>query len=236
MSETGALRALMEADRWIERVTGQRSHLPEITELAALEEALRALLVSLRTSEGALAPLKASYDVVATESLRLKTRANDLDVTLASSTANARELTALQHELTHVRTLLSENEDRELELLLEVEPVEAQVAAIKARAQPQVQRRGALQEAIAQLQATLDDELVALRAGRTQRATALSMALLSRYDAALRRSGTSGAAQVVEGRCDGCRIALSPLDVDRWKAQPPGSYLECPECGRLLLP
>jgi len=226
----------MEADRWIERITGQRSHLPEIADLAVVEDELRALLVSLRASEAALTPLKSSYDVVARESVRLKTRVNDLETTLASSTANARELTALQHELTHVTTLLSESEDRELERLFAVEPVEAQVTAIKARAQPQVQRRAALQDVIAQLQATLDEELVARRAERGERATALSLASLARYDAALHRSGTSGAAQVVQGRCDGCRIALSPLDFDRWKAQPPGSYLECPECGRLLLP
>jgi len=236
VSETDALRALMEADRWIERVTRQRSHLPEIAELATLEDELRGLLVELRAAEGALAPLKASYETVAKESGRLKTRAGDLGVTLDSSTANVRELTALQNELTHVRALLSESEDRELELLLEVEPFDAKVAAIKSRAQPSVLRRTELRDVIAQLQATLDDELVALRRDRDERATALSLSLLSRYDAALARSGTSGAAQVVEGRCDGCRIALSPLDVDRWKSQAPSTYLDCPECGRLLLP
>ena len=236
MSETDALRALMEADRWIERVTGQRSHLPEIAELATLEVELRGLLVELRAAEAALAPLMATYEVVAKESGRLKTRASDLDATLASSTANARELAALQNELTHVRALLGESEDRELELLLAVEPVEAKVASIKTRAQPSVLRRTELRDVIAQLQATLDEELVALRRDRDERATALSLSLFSRYDAALARSGTSGAAQVVEGRCDGCRIALSPLDFDRWKSQAPSTYLDCPECGRLLLP
>lgn len=236
MSETDALRALMEADRWIERVTGQRSHLPEIAELAALEDELRKLLVELRAAEATMTPLKDSYENVAKESARLKTRAGDLDVTLASSTANARELTALQNELTHVRALLGESEDRELQLLLEVEPEEQKVAAIKSRAQPMVLRRTELRDAITQLQVTLDDELVALRRDRDERATALSLALLSRYDAAFARSGTSGAAQVVEGRCDGCRIALSPLDFDRWKSQAPLTYLDCPECGRLLLP
>jgi predicted nucleic acid-binding Zn-ribbon protein len=48
--------------------------------------------------------------------------------------------------------------------------------------------------------------------------------------------GTSGAALVVEGRCDGCRLALSPLDFDRFKAQAPETFMDCPECGRLLLP
>jgi predicted nucleic acid-binding Zn-ribbon protein len=60
--------------------------------------------------------------------------------------------------------------------------------------------------------------------------------LFKRYNAALARVGTSGAANVIEGRCDGCRIALSPLDLDRWKSQAPDAFMDCPECGRLLLP
>ena len=144
MSETEALRALMQADRWIDRVASQRNHLPEKTELATLEAELRA--------------------------------------------------------------------------------------------QPDVARRGELQARIAELEVSLDEELASLREGRRDCASALLPELLARYDAALVRAGTSGAAEVDAGRCDGCRIALSPLDVDRWKAQPSGTFLPCPECGRLLLP
>jgi hypothetical protein len=77
---------------------------------------------------------------------------------------------------------------------------------------------------------------VALRASRAERAAQLSPALLARYEDLLKRVGTSGAAQVDAGRCDGCRILLSPLDLDRWKALGEDSFMPCPECGRLLLP
>ena len=36
MNETDNLRALMEADRWIDRVTAQRNHLPEMAELVTV--------------------------------------------------------------------------------------------------------------------------------------------------------------------------------------------------------
>ena len=117
-----------------------------------------------------------------------------------------------------------------------VEPLDEAVSAIKATAQPAVAHRSELQGAIAELQASLDDELVALRQQRTERTLALAPELLARYEGAFTRVGTSGAAQVVAGHCDGCRIALSPLDVDRWKGQPEGTFMTCPECGRLLLP
>lgn len=235
MSEADALRALMEADRWIDRVRSQKTHLPEITELGTLEAELRDLLKQLRDAEGALAPLKISFDAVDAESRRLRTRAKDLDDALSSSTASSRELSAIQGELTHVRVLLIESEDRELELLEALEPAESRIEAIKRLAQPGVRRRAELRESIAQLQGTLDDELASLEGDRDERARGLSPSLLARYGAALTRVGTSGAAQVVEGRCDGCRLALSPLDYDRFRAQPADTFMDCPECGRLLL-
>jgi predicted nucleic acid-binding Zn-ribbon protein len=227
---------LMEADRWIDRVRSQKTHLPEISELTALEAELRGLLKDLRDAEAALAPMKTHLDTVSQESQRLRVRAKDLDDALSSSTASARELSAIQGELVHVRTLLAESEDRELDLLMSLEPAEARVDAVKGLAQPGVRRRTVLLETIAQLQSTLDDELVSLQGNRDERAAALSNPLHTRYDAAMVRAGTSGAAQVVEGRCDGCRLALSPLDYDHYRAQPPDTLMDCPECGRLLLP
>jgi predicted nucleic acid-binding Zn-ribbon protein len=226
----------MEADRWIDRVTSQRTHLPEMAELATVEGELRELLKVLNEAQAAQAPVRTAFDDAEREAARLRTRAQSLDATLAASTANARELAALQHEVANVKELLEQSEDRELEYLLAVEPLDEVVKSVKERAQPTVARRSELQAIITDLQSTLDDELVALREGRVARATALPAKLLASYDAALVRVGTSGAAQVDAGRCDGCRIALSPLDLDRWKAQPADTFMPCPECGRLLLP
>jgi predicted nucleic acid-binding Zn-ribbon protein len=236
VSETDALRALTEADRWIDRVGSQRSHLPEMAELTTLEDELRSLLKALQKAQVVQAPVQTAYEDARDEAARLAKRAADLEKTLSVSTANARELSALQNELDHVRELLGRSEDRELELLLALEPLDEVVSTIKAKAQPAVARRTELQGVIAELQATLDEELVSLRSARRERAAAVSPELLARYDAALVRAGTSGAARVDAGRCDGCRIALSPLDVDRWKHQLAGTFMPCPECGRLLLP
>jgi predicted nucleic acid-binding Zn-ribbon protein len=236
VNETDNLRALMEADRWIDRMSAQRNHLPEMAELATVEDELRGLVKALNEAQAQLAPVRTAYEDAQRESGRLRTRAEGLDATLGSSTANARELAALQNELVHVRELLARSEDLELGYLIDVEPLDEVVTAIKTKAQPLVTRRTELQRAIEALQAGLDEELASLRTGRAERSSALSAPLLARYDAAFSRVGTSGAAQVDAGRCDGCRIALSPLDVDRWKGQAEGSFMACPECGRLLLP
>jgi predicted nucleic acid-binding Zn-ribbon protein len=207
-----------------------------MVELSALEVELRGLLKSLNEAQAAQAPVRGAYEEAQREGERLRTRAENLDKTLSNSTANARELAALQTELQHVRELLERNDDRELEYLMAVEPLDDSVSAIKAEAQPAVARRGELQGVITELQSSLEDELTALRQRRSERASAVAGELLKRYEAAFVRVGTSGASQIVSGHCDGCRIALSPLDLDRWKGQPEGTFMACPECGRLLLP
>ena len=226
----------MEADRWVERVIAQRNHLPEMAELALLEEELRSLVASLKQAQVDQAPIQKKYSELQDGAEKLRKRSHDIQAKLDSSTANARELGALQTEIEHVRELLSKAEDLELEAFLELEPLDQSVENIKAAAQPKMERRAELQAQIVSLQATLDEEIISLRSSREVCAAQVQSELLKAYEAAHKRVGISGAAQVDNARCDGCRIEPSPLDFDRWKAQPPDTFMACPECGRLLLP
>lgn len=236
MEQLETLRALNDADRWIERVIAQREHLPEREELATLEAELRTELASLQAAQLAAGPVRQAYLAAQTSAKKLATRVGDLERSLASSTGSARELSAMQHELEQVRERVEAAEDDELNNLMALEPLDETIAAIKARAQPGVARRTQLQGALSQLRATLDEEVAALRASRATLAQGLEAQWRQRYDAALARAGTSGAAYVDAGRCDGCRIALSPLDFDRFRHLEAGVIMDCPECGRLLLP
>jgi len=236
MEHVDALRSLLEADRWCERVRGQRDHLPEQTELTDVEGQLRALLAALKEAQALHDPLAASYKTAHETAASLSQRRARLQATLDASTAGARELTSITHELETVSQACSEAEDAELTLLLELEPAAERVDTIKRQAQPLVARRAELQGTIAGLVETLDDELRSLTVDRDARRAAVPEPWRSRYDAAAKRVGGAGAAFVDAGRCDGCRIALAPLDLDRFKAAGHGDLVECPSCGRLLLP
>jgi len=236
VEQIDAVRALNDADRWIERVSAQREHLPELEELATLEGELRSLLAALQEAQSSAEPVRAAYLSAQETARRHLARVADLERALASSTRSARELAAMQHELEQVRERVGAAEDDELNFLMELEPLDATIAAVKARAQPGVARRAELQVEVVQLRATLDEEIAALRVTREELVRALEPSWRQRYEAALARVGTSGAAYVVAGRCDGCRIELSPLDFDRFRHLEPGVIMDCPECGRMLLP
>ena len=235
MEHLAQLRALMDADRWIERVRSQREHLPEAAELASVEGELRELLAALHEAQASAEPLRRAFNETSETAQRLASRAGDLERAATSATGASRDLAALQRELDQVRERLAAAEDDQLNVMLELEPLDEEIAAIKERAQPGVARRAHLHETITQLRDGLDEEIAALRATREEIAQAVDPQWRRRYESAMNRVGISGAALLDGGRCDGCRIALAPLDVDRVTHAPPGEVLDCPECGRLLL-
>lgn len=236
MSEADALRELMEADRWIDRVRAQREHLPESAELSELEDQLRAMVRRLADLEKQAVPLRAKYDEAATSATKFRDRAHLLQERLSDVNTSPKDLAALQHEVEQVQDKLSVAEDAEVTLFLELGPLDEAIQAVREEAKPLGARRNELMNAIMELQSTLDDEISNLQTQRLERAGVLSSGLLSRYETAMKRAGVSGASQIDGNRCDGCRIALAPLELDRWRGQAFGDFTNCPECGRILLP
>ena len=188
MTDEASLLALMHADRWIDKVRAQREHLVEIAELAEVEADLRSMAVRLGEIEQVRRPARDSFNEAADRAQTLRQRRGDLERRLQSATVPARELTAMHQELEHLAKILNEAEDREVELLLDLEPLDDVAKEIKGRAQPLAQRRAELQTAIKQLQSSLDDELDHLRLTRRETSGVVSEKLLVRYEAAIHRS------------------------------------------------
>jgi predicted nucleic acid-binding Zn-ribbon protein len=176
------------------------------------------------------------YDEARVAAQRLGDRLADLEARLGAPDAAARDLASLHQERDKVAGLLGEADDRELAALFALEPLDRAIADVRAQAQPLAARRVELQGVVRALTASRDEEVAALGAERAALVAAVPADLRERYERARARVGTSGAAEVVDGHCDGCRIALSPADLDRWRASTRATLIDCPECGRVLLP
>jgi len=235
VSELDAVRALMEADRWIDRVSSQRDHLPEASELTEVENELRGLAELIRELDEQRRPVRDGFNEAADRADNLRRRRDEVADRLASAAAPARELATMQTELDRLIGSLDAAEDLEVALMLDLEPLDERADDLRHRAAPLAKRRHELTEAITQLRASLAEEVAHLGVTREALAAALSAPLRRRYEAAFTRSGVSGAAQLDQGRCDGCRVTLSPLDLERFRASDPDQFTECPHCGRLLL-
>jgi hypothetical protein len=147
-----------------------------------------------------------------------------------------RELQALQDELASLKRRQSHLEDQDLEIMVEAEPVDAELARLegeRAGAEADVARlQGEVEAAEADVVARLQEEEQAREAA----AATVPAELLAHYDDMRRQFKGVVAARLLNGTCGNCRLHLSATEVDRIKKLPPDTLVHCEECGRILVP
>ena len=235
MSVAQDLRNLAELDSAIASAQHQRDHLPAASELAAVETHLRKIAADFKELSAAKAPVAAQRDELEATRSTLSARLVDLRTKLDASTGGARDLAALSGEIDAVSAKLDDADTQELEILELLEPFEAQEHALRVAGQPLMTQRLELMAAVEAGQAELDDILARHRLGRPALIAALPEDLAATYGRILARVHDTAAVDVVDGRCGGCRIALVPLDLERWRDSGPEAFVACPECSRLFL-
>jgi uncharacterized protein len=154
---------------------------------------------------------------------------------LTAGTGPARELEALQHELTSLRRRQSELEDSELELMEQRETAQAAVDDV-------IGRLAAGRDELTKIEAERDaafaeiakDEEWKVNA-RKPLAADLPADLVALYDKIRESSGGLGAALLRSGRCGGCRIELSGGERARVKAAAADEVVRCDECRRIMI-
>lgn len=148
---------------------------------------------------------------------------------------DAKQLSNLQHELESLARRQAELEDVELEVMERLEAAQKSHAALGAQrerlAAELVQASAALEAALADLAA---EEKTAL-AERESAAQRVPADLLALYDKLRADNGGIGAAALHRGRCEGCRIELTPVDLGRIREAPPTEVIRCEECRRILV-
>ena len=150
------------------------------------------------------------------------------------SVSNPRELQALQKEVGLLKDQQGILDGRTLELYDLVEASRSQ-----ARSAEQIVNglESKISEALANEaseRTRLEAELSEAKARREdEAATVTDTSLLSRYEAVRKKTGTTGIARVVQGKCEGCHVAILPFTV-RKLFEDKGFEL-CENCGRILM-
>ena len=141
----------------------------------------------------------------------------------------------LQHELESLARRQSELEDVELEVMERLDAAQKSHADLLARRESLAGEldtaRTALDNALADL---ADDERIATQA-RAAAAEGVPADLLALYDKLRADNGGIGAAALHRGRCEGCRIELTPVDLGRIREAPEAEVIRCEECRRILV-
>jgi len=145
---------------------------------------------------------------------------------------NPKELLGLQEEAQSLRSRLSKQEDRLLEIMLQAEAAREAAARCQRHLQEEEARWQREQERLLGEKAALEAEVAALEAERHALEEGVAGEVLELY-ARLRATRQGRAVARVEGgMCQGCRIVLP---THQWQQARLGVELvQCTSCGRIL--
>jgi predicted nucleic acid-binding Zn-ribbon protein len=232
-----ALLELQDLDTAISQLEHRKAALPERQQLARVAAALRdveARVSEVETSREALAERQRTLE---SEIAAAIARREGLEQRMyAARGTPARELQAMDEEIRHLRERQDQLEDDELEVMVALEPLDAQRAALEADKTALDIEGGQLRAALSEAEAAIDAELATQHAARAAAADAVPADLRTRYDELRARLGGTGAARLVGNRCSGCHLELPSMEVDRIRRLPPGTVVTCDQCGRILVP
>lgn len=223
------LLALQDCDRKIAQLRA---------ELAQLEPQRAALREKVTTAQAELDQAKTRVKQLESERKRL-----ELDVEAKKAqieryslqqyqTRKNEEYRALAHEIELCKQEISKIEDRELELMEQIESTEKQIAAATKTLAETTQLVTSLLAGLDQRQKELATQLDALQASRTELAAAVVEPFRSRYERLFKSKGGNVVVGVDHSVCGGCHMRLPPQLLVECIAQQ--EIVTCPNCGRIL--
>ncbi len=230
-----ALLDVQNLDNEIDQLDHRNAFLEERGQIDSLTEELSALAAAVASTEAQREELQRRQRALETDAGDLEQKAAGLDAKLYDgSVTSPKEATALGEEIAGLRERQSALEEQSIELLVEIEPLDEQIAKAG-------EARSDLESRVATLSATLEtksDEIgVARQAAVESRGAAagqIDAELLGRYDKLRITFGPSGVVHFDAGKGGGCPVAMSAVELDRWKHLPAGTLEPCTDCGRLV--
>ncbi|HVC14215.1 MAG TPA: C4-type zinc ribbon domain-containing protein [Acidimicrobiales bacterium] len=232
-----ALLEVQDMDTGIAQLEHRRAALPERQELSRLTDALKEAGRRYAEVQGARGELAGRQQELENEIAATSTRREALEQRMyAARGTPARDLQAMDDEIRHLRARRDELEDAELEVMVELEPLDSTSASLEAEGRALRAAAEQQRDALAAAETDIDAQLGTLVAARAALAGTLPGDLRDRYESLRTRLGGTGAARLAGNRCSGCHLELPSMEVDRIRHLPVGTVVTCEQCGRILVP
>ncbi len=228
---------LQDLDTAISQLQHRRAALPERQELASLSATLADVGRAAAGIQGSRSELVERQQGLEADISATAARRESLEQRMyAARGTPARDLQAMDEEVRHLRQRREQLEDAELEVMVALEPLDAELASLDARGAELRAQAERARRALGEAEADIDKELAVQLPARELVADALPEELRSRYESLRARLGGTGAARLVGSRCSGCHLELPSMEVDRIRHLPEGTVVTCEQCGRILVP
>jgi predicted nucleic acid-binding Zn-ribbon protein len=231
------LLAVQDLDTTITQLEHRRAALVESSGLAAAERQLASLEAERDAAAARRAVLAATQRDLEEQIAVVSERVSVIEKRMyAATSSSGRDLQAMNEEVRHLTERRAELEELELVAMLEQDPIDAELAALRERTVPLEAQAAELRRQVAEGRVEIDAALSEAIGSRATEAALLPAALSGRYETLRARLKGTGAARLVGSHCDGCHLELSSVEVEKIRALPPGDVATCEQCGRLLVP
>jgi predicted nucleic acid-binding Zn-ribbon protein len=235
-SSLARLLDLQELDTAIDQLRHRRVNLPERAELKKLAAESATAAQAIQPVVDQRAALHREEKRLEDEAVSVDAKATSEDKRLYSGTVTSpRELQAIHEEIGSLKRRQRELEDRALELMVQIEPLDAEIADADAAERARQQQAAAVTDRLTVAEAEIDVELDGFTARRSTIVGELDAGVVAQYDALRKRLGGVAVARLEQGSCRGCHLKLSSVDFDRIKKEPPDAVVHCEQCGRILI-
>lgn len=235
MSRWDALLDVQEHDTAIDQLVHRQRNLPARAELDGVMAEIAKLAARTAEVESARHGHAREQQRLEDEIATINAKAEQHDKALYSGTiTNPRELQAMQDEIASLKRRVGQLEDEELEVMEQIEPLDADLVQLAAQQRTLDEQAASLRATIAEEEVAIDEQLAAVRSERLGLVAGVEAELIAEYEQVRKQSGGIAIARLVNGHCGGCHLSLSAVELDRIKRLPPEAPAHCEECGRLL--
>jgi len=227
---------LQGVDTHLDQLRHRRATLPQRRELDELAKRRRAAV------DGA-AEQRTEREGLGREQRRLEDEVAGVEAKVTSvdrqlyggHITSPKEAQALQADLESLKRRQRDLEDQELEIMEQLEPLDARLAEVDAEVSTIDADRITTDAALAAAELEVDTEVASLEARRQQLAGEIDAALLTTYEQLRKGHDGVAVARLDHNTCQGCHLTLSPGEVDRIRREAPSVAAHCPECQRILV-
>jgi predicted nucleic acid-binding Zn-ribbon protein len=235
VTDQNNLIELQRIDSAISQANHRLKALPEHQQLVAIQAKLVAGAAELATAEAELADVAIDLRRSEVEVEQVADRMTKDEARLSGGQASPKELEQLQHELGTLAKRKSELEDGELEIMIRHDGAKQKVETLKSDEDGLKKLELELNIRLENAKTEIDREVALKNSERTLLVPKIDTALLDLYEKVKASGSGIGAALLIGNTCDGCRLAINAVEMERIKSLDSEEVLRCEECRRILV-
>jgi len=235
VTDQNNLIELQRIDSAISQANHRLKALPEHQPLVAIQAKLTAGAAELATAEAELADVAIDLRRSEVEVEQVADRMTKDEARLSGGQASPKELEQLQHELGTLAKRKSELEDGELEIMIRHDAAKQKVETLKSDEEGLKKLELELNIRLENAKTEIDREIALKNSERTLLVPKIDTALTELYEKVKANGSGIGAALLIGNTCDGCRLAINAVEMERIKSLDSEEVLRCEECRRILV-